>query len=95
MAKLSAHGTELVRLGKHNTVADGDVLERHSYISIRSDLAVMMRQTVKFAASTLTPTRLHDYGWKLKYRGSAMKAKGFDAEKIKNHYLSVGYTLEG
>jgi hypothetical protein len=101
MAKLRAHGAEVFRLTKAFVIdpTDTDRLttEERKTVSIRSDLACLTKLQVKFKPDRLDPDgRWHDYGWKLKLRGSQARAiavhgKHVTVREIAQHRNETGF----
>lgn len=89
MAKLSANGTELLRMVKveHPTVEQSDqVSERKKFISFRSNGRIMVRQTVRWRDPGYGAP-VHDYGWK---QGTKVK-EGVTIGDIRRVYVNAGY----
>jgi hypothetical protein len=60
MAKLSAHGTELVRLRK-DLPADDLITSGYSELAVMEDRYILKKRTVRFHGES----RNHNYGWKI------------------------------
>ena len=90
MAKLSAHGRELVRLVKQ--LPDSDYFDNcKDYIALYEDRRILTKHTARHKPDSLYPNgQPHSWGWKL---GQKVKMS-VTVEQFKEYFVKKGYTID-
>lgn len=90
MAKLSAHGTEVVRLVKEWEVTESEstlINWKRVTVVLMSDRIVLKKEDVRFRSSTFVEGKRHSYGWKK--RGKL--ADHMTTKEFINLYVKMGF----
>jgi hypothetical protein len=92
MAKLSAHGQELIRLERENKREDGVLIWERDTVTLCSDYVVLRKRDVRFSPDRFHPNgRLHHYGWK---RVGKLELEPDSAQRFIEYYEEKGYECQ-
>lgn len=94
MARLGAHGTEVVRYEKRwETPADASVSERRDVLSIRSDGSVLRKHGSVWRPLHGAQAALRWTPWKMYVSAKQAREKGHTIERWRERLLAAGYSI--
>ena len=92
MAKLSAHGEQLIRLEREQTRQDEFITWSRDTVVLCSDDVVLRKRDVRFVPDQFHPAgRLHHHGWK---RVGKLKRLPDTAQRFIEYYERLGYECQ-